>query len=121
MHTLTEVWFPTCILVYNGLINESNWTNANCRSCANWQNNSWTYADPIKDLGWTSPVDFVVFPLQQWAPQFLLYLANPANFVFPLNMFIASSYWQSWVTRCARTPFSIFVMLTLRPTAGGKA
>lgn len=99
MQQVTEVILPQCIIFYNGLINEANFTKDKCRICANWQSGGWTYADPIKDLGWTSPVDFIVFPLQQWAPDYLAFLADPNNFAFPLNLLIASSFWQNWVTR----------------------
>lgn len=98
VHTVTEVWTAQCLVVGAGLANER-YLNTECRSCARWQAGQWSFASPREDLGWTGFADPVVFPLKQWAPGLLDTARDPAQWGFPMRLFIASDLWQEWTHR----------------------
>lgn len=91
--------FPKCPWIGAGLINEADYDNYNCDVCQKWQDDEYTLANCAADLGWTSPLDFVVFPLHSWAPDLLATVRDPATWIYPINQLVATDVAQDWLTR----------------------
>jgi hypothetical protein len=94
INAVARIILPQCPWLGAGLVSSLAYNGSTCRSCDMWQNGTFHMLNPMDDLGFTNPLDVIVFPLHVLAPQVLITLGDPTQFSFPLNLLIASPLWQ---------------------------